>query len=192
MKKSHSLSIFIVVALTIFFSSRSVGAQNTFSDYNTSVDFSKYKTFAWLAPGDSIFNKRRVDKIFGGLIMYTANQQLQKKGMMVDTTQPDAIFIFNTKVEEKVRYSQSPTLSVGVGVGGPGYYVGGSAPVAGGNITESSYEDGLLSFDMYDAKTGDLLWSGGATKSFTAAEDIEKIITTTTEKIFRKFPKKKK
>ncbi|MBL7857593.1 MAG: DUF4136 domain-containing protein [Cyclobacteriaceae bacterium] len=185
-------SIFCIATMVLLFSSVDGNAQAVFSDYNTSVDFSKYKTFAWLAPGDSVYNKRRVDKVFGGLIMYSANQQLQKKGMTVDTTEPDAIFIFNTKVEEKVKYSQSPTLSVGVGIAGPGYYVGGSAPVAGGEITESSYENGMLSFDMYDAKTGDLLWSGGTTKSFTQADDIEKIITTSTDKIFRKFPRKNK
>lgn len=189
--KNPNLSIFFVL-FVLLLASPEGNAQETFSDYDTSVDFSKYKTFAWLAPGDSVFNKRRVDKIFGGRIMYTANQQLEKKGMKADASDPDAIFIFNTKVEEKVKYSQSPTLSVGVGIAGPGYYVGGAAPVAGGTITESAYEDGQLSFDMYDAKTGTLLWTGGATKSFTADEDIEKIITTSTEKIFRKFPRKKK
>lgn len=54
--------------------------------------------------------------------------------MTVDASKPEALFMFETKLEEKVEYSQSPTLSVDVGYGGPVYYVDGSAPVAGGAI----------------------------------------------------------
>lgn len=102
-----------------FFST--ISYAQVFSDYDGHVDFSLYKTFAWIAPGDSILNRQRPDKLFGGFIMQTANQELKSKGLAVDTVQPAAIFIFHTKVQEKTKYTQSPTLSVGVGVAGPGY-----------------------------------------------------------------------
>ncbi len=169
-------------------SSFETNAQSVFSDHDTKVDFKKYKTYAWLAPGDSVFNRRRRDKLFGGYIMYSANQELKSRGMSMDTLHPDAVFIFYTQVDEKTKYSQSAMLSVGVGVAGPGYYVAGSTPVAGGEITATTVEDGTLTFDMFDTKTRSLVWSGGVNKTFSAADDVEKIIGDYTKKIFKKLP----
>jgi hypothetical protein len=80
---------------------------------------------------------------------------------------------------------------VGVGVAGPGYYVGGYAPVAGGNITASTVEDGSLKFAMYDTETKKQVWTGMATKQFKMTEDVVKIINDYTVKIFKKYPVKK-
>jgi hypothetical protein len=165
---------------------------HTFSDRDTKVDLQQYKTYAWIAPGDTILNARRKDKLYGGFIVHSANIELEKKGMEVNTSQPDALFMFETQMEDKVEYTQSPTLSVGVGYGGPGYYVGGSMPVAGGNIKASPYKEGMLIINMYDRRTGDLIWTGGAKKSLTDATDVEEVIKTAVKFIFVRLPIKHK
>jgi hypothetical protein len=147
-------------------------------------------TYAWLAPGDTVFNKYRSEKVYAGLITYSANEELSARGLTQVNNNPDAIFIFYTSVEEFTKYSQSATLSVGVGVAGPGYYVGGSAPVAGGKITATTMEDGTLSYAMYDAETAKLIWSGRVDKSFKPSDDLQKIITYNTSLIFKKYPVK--
>lgn len=186
-KKSIAISTLMSIALNLF--AYASNAQSVFSDHDTKADFKKYKTYAWMAPGDTVLNGRRKDKIYGGYIMYAANLELKNKGMKMDTIQPDAIFIFSTTVEEKIEYSQSPTLSVGVGVAGPGYYVASSAPIAGGEITEKQMEDGVLSYNMYDAKTHALIWNGGVKKTFSASmDDIEALISKYTKMIFKKLP----
>jgi len=182
-------------SLTLLLALSTIGQAQVFSDYDGHVDFSRYKTYAWIAPGDSLLNRQRPDKLFGGFIMNTANQELKSKGLAVDTVRPSAIFIFHTKVQEKTRYTQSPTLSVGIGVAGPGYYAGGMAPVAGGEIRESYYQNGSLAFEMFDTKTGHLIWTGGDKEDFTNSVDIQKMISASVKKIFKKLPikvKKKK
>jgi len=191
MERNSSLLLITSLLLVTLVSSFPCQAQ-VFSDYDGNVDFSRYKSYAWIAPGDSIFNRYRPDKLFGGFIMNMANQELKSKGMVVDTIQPSAILMFHTKVEDKTRYTQSPTLSVGVGVAGPGYYAGGMAPVAGGEIKESYYQNGALAFEMFDSKTGHLIWTGGDKKDFTNSDDIQKMITTSVKKIFKKLPIKSK
>ena len=109
----------------------------------------------------------------------------------MDTLKPDAIFVFGTEVGEITTYSQSATLSVGVGVAGPGYYVGGSVPVAGGKITATTKNEGILSYAMYDTQTTKLVWTGHMTKTFKMADDLQKIIGDATKKIFKKLPLKK-
>jgi hypothetical protein len=167
-------------------------AQAVVSDQNTSTDFKQFKTYAWLAPGDSVLNRYRSDKLYGGYIVYAANKELANRGLKVDTLKPDAIFVFYTTVEEITTYSQSATLSMGVGVAGPGYYVSGYAPVAGGKITANTEEEGVLKYVMYDTKTGKLVWTGMVEKTFNLTDDIEKIISDYTVKIFKKYPVKGK
>jgi hypothetical protein len=161
---------------------------HTFSDRDTKVDLKNYKTYAWIAPGDTVLNARRKDKLYGGLIVNASDIELGKKGLNVDTSAPDALFMFETQMEDKVAYSQSPTLSVGVGYGGPGYYVGGSAPIAGGQITSSEYQEGMMIMNMYDRKTGNLIWRGGAKKSLTNSSDVEAVIQTAVKAIFVRLP----
>lgn len=167
-------------------------AQKVTVDYDSKIDFKKFKTYAWLAPGDSVLNRYRADKLFGGTILYFANQELKTRGLKMDTLKPDAIFVFGTQVDEITKYSQGPTLSVGVGVAGPGYYVGGSVPVAGGKITATTVEDGILSYAMYDTQTAKLVWAANEEKTFKMSDDLQKIIEDATKKIFKKLPIKPK
>jgi len=182
----------LVLSFTGFLLFSTPGIAQVFSHYDGHVDFKKYKTYAWIAPGDSVLNRHRPDKLFGGFIMYTVNQELKKKGMAVDTVRPSALFVFHTKVQEKTKYTQGATLSVGVGVAGPGYYAGGMAPVAGGEIKESYYQNGSLAFEMFDTQTGHLVWTGGDKKDFTNSDDIQKMISTSVKKILKKLPIKNK
>ena len=166
-------------------------AQSVKSDYDSKTDFSKFKTYAWLAPGDSVLNRYRHDKLYGGTITYFADKELKQRGMAIDSLRPDAVFVFYTSVEEITTYSQSATLSVGVGVAGPGYYVAGAAPVAGGRITTSTVEDGTLKFAMYDTNTRQLVWTAMAEKRFKLTDDVQKILEDYIQKIFNKYPVRK-
>lgn len=173
-------------------------AQSVTADYNTNSDFTKYKTYAWLAPGDSVLNRPDLQKLFGGYIEKAANEELKSRGLKLVKEKPEVVMMFFTSVDEITTYSQSATLSVGVGVGvgypgyyGGGYYVGGSVPVAGGKITATTKEDGSLAYSMYDTSTGKLVWTGKAEKKFKPSDDIAKIIEDYTIKIFKKLPIKK-
>ena len=168
------------------------GSIKTFSHRDKKIDLKQYKSYAWIAPGDSVFNAKRKDKIFGGLIVHSSDEELKKKGMVIDVTTPDALFMFETQLEDKVQYSQGPTVSMGFGVGGPGYYVAGSAPIAGGGITASRYTEGMLVVSMFDTKTGKEIWSGGAENAITPSTDVEKLIETAVKYIFMRLPLKHK
>src|SRR5689334_999322 len=81
-----------LILICFSFSSR---AQKISADYEVKTDFTKYRTYAWLAPGDSVLNRYRSEKLYGGYITYAANQELKNRGMKLDTLRPDAIFIFD-------------------------------------------------------------------------------------------------
>ncbi len=177
--------------LVLFSSFIVTQAQKILVDFDSNTDFTKFKTYAWLAPGDSVLNRYRSEKLYAGFITYSADNELKSRGLRIDAQRPDAIFIYNTQQNEVTKYSQSPTLSMGVGVAGPGYFVAGSAPVAGGKVTARTQDVGIISYDMYDTKTGKLVWTASTQKTFKMSDDIQKLIGDATVNIFKKLPIKK-
>jgi hypothetical protein len=160
----------------------------------------KYKTYAWIAPGDSAFNSRRDDKVYAAVIEEAANAELMAKGMLMDTQSPDVVFMFDTRIDEKVQYRSKPTnnndaLHLGgyhYGYGGTGYYAGVYNPMAGLETSHIVVEEGTLSYSMFDQKTGEHIWQGWAKKTLSPKTNVPAVIKKTTRAIFKKLPIKHK
>ncbi len=164
------------------------------------INLSNYKTYAWVAPGDTTLNSLRDDKAFAGVIQQSADAELKKKGMKIDNQNPDAVFIFDAKIEEQIVYRETTSANPWIGYTGYGYGYGygyiGSGYYTGSNTqtyfhteTHSNLIDqGILGYTMYDRKTGKLLWRGVATQKITTNPDIERSIKKATQNIFAKLP----
>jgi hypothetical protein len=83
------MRIFLLLILSV-----PLYAQSVKTDYDTQTDFKKFKTYAWLAPGDSVLNRERIDKLYGGTITYVANQELKNRGLKQDTVTARCHFCF--------------------------------------------------------------------------------------------------
>src|SRR5689334_22335997 len=94
----------ILLCSLLLITSFTVEAQKITADYDVKTDFAKYRTYAWLAPGDSVLNRYRAEKLYGGYITFAANEELKIKGMKIDTLRPDAIFMFETQVQQFTQY----------------------------------------------------------------------------------------
>lgn len=156
------------------------------------VDLRKYKTYAWGKPGDPAHDPnhqvdKRSKKMYSGLILKLANEELLKKGFVLDTLQPDAIFVFNSRVEERITYSQG-NVNTGYGYDGMGYYGGGYyTPVGVGRSSHHAYEEGMLYVDMLDTKTKTPLWGGWAKKKLTAKSDVEADVRSAVKQILSRL-----
>jgi hypothetical protein len=197
MKRILTLSS-IALAFLLFSCSGSI---NTFSEYSKSIDFQKYKTYAWIPSASTDIQDLSTERMFGKMVTSIANEELKKKGMVLDTEHPDAVIRFSMGIKSQMEYSQSPTLSVGVGVGVgyggygygmPGYYAGAMVPVAGGNITETRADEATLVFEMFETSTGYILWTGGARKTVDNNADTEKNVRLAMHSIFERLPIKHK
>ena len=190
MKQILILSSF---SLALFLFSCS-GSFNTFDEYSKSIDFTKYKTYAWIPSASTDIQNQSTERMFGKMITAVSDEELKKKGMVLDAEKPDAVFRFSMGIKTQMEYSQSPTLSVGVGVGYgygygmPGYYSGAVVPVAGGNITETRADEATLVIEMFETSTGYILWSGGARKTIDNSADSEKNMRLALHSIFARLP----
>ena len=181
----------LFITLLTFLVACSGGIQ-TSSMTTKGAELTKYKTYAWVKPSNPDDEARKDDKLYSGLILELANAELKKKGFKLDTENPDAVFGFDTKVEERIEYTQNPYVTVGAGFGGPGYYGGYYAPVSGGQFVGHETVQGMLFIEMYDTKTQKLLWRGWAEEEITHKNDVESDIKTAVKHIFIRLPVKHK
>ena len=188
---SFVLNYGLVITLLILMAGCSGGIQ-TSSMTTKGAELKKYKTYAWVKPDNPDDETRKDDKLYAGLILESANAELRKKGFKLDAENPDAVFLFDTKVEERMKYSQNPYVTVGVGFGGPGYYGGFSAPVSGGQFIAHETVQGMLFIEMYDTKSQKLLWRGWAEEEITQKNDVEADIKKAVKHIFIRLPVKHK
>lgn len=189
MKKPIIIAFMVGAALTLY----SCGTiMQTYSYKAKGVDLDNYKTYAWVNLEHFVDENKEGEKRYARYILDLANEQLLKKGFKLDVENPDAVFQFDTKIENKLKYTQSPTVSVGVGFGGPGYYVGGAVPVSGGQVSAYQYEEGVLSIEMLEPKTGKLIWRGWAQEEISFETDIESDLQMAVKNIFMKLPVKHK
>jgi hypothetical protein len=156
------------------------------TDYDKTVDFTKYKTWAWQKheTGDDLWDTRLAENIERAL-----TEKGWKKVEAMD--QADAAVVAVINLKEETSYNTMYT-----GMGGWGYY-GFGVGVSTAHTTASTWRIGTLLVDIFDAKTKGLLWRGSAeeTASSKPEKNVKKLASAT-DKLFRDFPpeppKKKK
>jgi hypothetical protein len=160
------------------------------TDYDHSVDFSKYRTFAWVQepkPSNVFMKDRIVDAI---------NAQLIGKGLEADNPQEADIAISASATTREVQ-----TLNTyysggwgGWGWDGCGWGWGWDGCGWGGGsgwatTTVDVHQEGTLIVDLVDAKTHRPLWRGMAVHTVSdKPEKATKKLQKEIKKMFEKYP----
>ena len=137
------------------------------SDYDTKVDFSTYKTFAFYKKG---IDKASVSDLDKKRIMRAIENELNKKGL-VKSTNPDILVSIFTKSREKVNVTDN-NLGYGFGWGYNPWFFGST------NLNINQYTEGTLFIDFIDKNKNELVWQGigsGAMKMTNIDKKEERI-----------------
>ncbi|SDW82901.1 DUF4136 domain-containing protein [Flavobacterium degerlachei] len=170
-----------ILAVLFLFILGSCSSIKVNSDYDKSVDFSKYKTYA--------FHKRGIDRVeISGLdkkrILNAIEMELSKKGM-TKSENPDLLINIFTKERERIDVDQ---YNAGWGYGW-GY--GWNPYLWGGRTYVSTYVEGTLYIDLIDARKKELIWEGEGVGYLTEnRERKESQINEFVAKILAQFPPK--
>lgn len=170
-----------VLAILFLFILGSCSSIRVNSDYDKSVNFSQYKTYA--------FHKSGIDRVeISGLdkkrILNAIDVELGKKGM-TKSENPDLLVNIFTKERERIDVDQ---FNAGWGYGW-GY--GWNPYLWGGRTYVSSYVEGTLYIDLIDAKKKELVWEGEGVGYLTEnRERKESQINEFVAKILAQFPPK--
>ena len=119
------------------------------TDYDTKVDFTPYKTFAFYKKG---IDKASVSDLDKKRIMRAVEAELVAKGFS-KSVNPDILVSIFTKSREQVNVSDN-NIGIGWGWGYNPWFYGRT------NININQYTEGTLFIDFIDKNTNELIWQG--------------------------------
>ena len=180
---------FLTAAFLLLSVSAALG-QDVRYDFDKEKDFSKYKTYKWVA----IKGADQPDDLMSKRITATIDAELATKGMTKTEADTADLYIgYQTAIgQEKEFTSYNTGWGYGPGWGG-GWYGGGGMSTTYGST--STVYVGQLDVSMYDPAQKQLVWRGVATKTLdpkAKPEKKEKNITKAVAKLLKNFPPKPK
>ena len=154
------------------------------SDYDTSVYFDSYKTYAFFKPG---IDKAEISDLDKRRVLRALENTLAAKGFVASET-PEVLVSFHTKAEKNVRVSNS---FLGWGnpfygpYGGWGWGWGFQQPY---NVSTST--SGILYIDIIDASSKKLIWQGKGTGTLSKGtpQEREERIAAFVSEILSAYP----
>jgi hypothetical protein len=161
------------------------------SDQAKKVNFKQYNSYTWGAnehdetEGSNYFNNDLVDRS----IRAQADRELTMRGFEQDEQNPDLKLVYYTFTERKTKQVQNNMYPSGMwGWGRP---MGMSPWGMGGfnSMRTVDYTEGKVVIDAIDIKTGELVWRGSIANELDNQSQFHKVLATSVEAIFTKFPR---
>lgn len=151
------------------------------TDYDTKVDFNKYKTFAFYKTG---IDKATISDLDKRRILRAIEDELLLLGM-TKSENPDMLVSIFTKSREKVNVNQNNNFGYGFGWGWNPWMGNGM-----NNVNVSQYTEGTLFIDFIDKGKKELVWQGVGTGALKTdnREKKEARIKEFVKEIVSRFP----
>ena len=167
--------ILVAAAFVAAFVSIPASAQQVVTDYDHSVNFSRYHTYSW-GPVHA------TDPLFQSRIQEAVDHVLQSKGWQLVPTDGDVVL---TAVAVKKHQPEYTTFYDGLGGGWRWHGWGPSMATT----TVDRIPVGTLVVDIYDCSNKNLIWRGEAHDQLSDKPDKDaKKLEKAVDKMFNKFP----
>lgn len=178
MNVSVRFNVALLCLWLVFVFAITASAQDVTTDWDKSVDFSRYKSFTatvsttWGSP----FGEKRA--------LAEVEKTLVAKGWhKADPSAADALVVINGATEEKKSLNTFYTGAMYSGFRYRGMGMGSS------RTTVDEFTVGTMIVDIFDAKTKTLIWRGiGVDELSDKADKNQKKIANATKDMFKKFP----
>ncbi|WP_298154379.1 DUF4136 domain-containing protein [Flavobacterium sp.] len=176
MKMNRMIPLFLIVILSACSSVRVA------SDYDKSVDYTSFKTYAFLKNG---IDKVEISDLDKKRILHAIEDQMTAKGLSKSET-PDLMVNIFTKARQEVNVNQFYS--------GWGYGWGfGWNPWGFNNTYVTTNTEGTLFIDLIDAKKKELVWQGEGSGYLTKdPEKKDERVNEFVSKILSQFPPSRK
>lgn len=160
------MKVLKLTSLVLLFLITSCNSIKVVADYETTTDFSQYKTFAFYKKG---IDKAEISDLDKRRILKAVEAELLAKGF-TKSEDPDLLVNIFTKSRRKIDVNNN-----NFGYGGYGYY-GWYPWYYGPNFgpTISEYTEGTLFVDLIDAKKKELAWQGIGSGGLSTSGNVAK------------------
>ena len=182
----------VLVAWLLFVGVLPAIAQDVRYDFDKDKDFSKYRTYKWVAIKDA----DQPDDLTARQLTAAMDGELTKKGLArTDEDTADLYIGYQTAIgQEKEFSSYNAGWGYGPGWGAGWYGYGGMTSTTTYGSTSTVYI-GQLDVSMYDAAAKQLVWRGVASRTLdpkAKPEKKQKNITKAVQKLFKNYPPQQK
>jgi len=183
-------SINIVVVAILF----TAMAGCAVTDIDRSVDFNRYKTFGWGHSEVKVNNPKYSSDLINKNIKTTVENELAKRGITVDPSDPDFLISYQTYTEKKENVSGGHPFYGPYGYPLRFYPYGfgwgwGWFPFYGYNPPRPySFTEGTLIIDITDAKSKELIWRGTVSGKIDNMKKLQRQIEKGVRAIMKKYP----
>jgi len=180
-----------VISLLITFAliTACASTTNIKSDYDHSVNFSKYKTYGYYSPMG--IENPNYSSLLGQMFRDAIDAQMLTRGY-IKSDNPDLLFNVSARLEDKTKVTTTSNPAM-YGGGYYGYRGGMYAPWGGyGYATTtnvSQYTEGTVNIDMVDPKLKRMLWEGVAIGRVKEKnKNLREDIMTGVAEMFKDYP----
>ena len=162
------------------------------ADYDPATDFSKFKTWDFIENAGPDYEG--YESLFSQYMMEAIEIEMDKRGYVRDSNNPDLFLNFNAIVQDKTKITQTPSMGPPMGYGYYGYrggYYGAWGGYPYGTETRvRQYEEGTFNIDMVDASKMQLVWEAVVIGKITdkARENLRQTVMEGVPEFFAKFP----
>jgi hypothetical protein len=166
---------------------------------DSSVDLRQFQTFGWANPIGT--DQNGYQSILSQNLKASTQRQLEARGLRFVEANPQLLVNFNARLDDKMKVTNvpTPTMAMGVGMGGVGYgrgYYGyrggmyGTYPMYQDQTTVSQYKEGTLNIDIVDVSRKQLVWEAVVTDTITQKkrDNMQKTVDDYMKAAFKKFP----
>jgi hypothetical protein len=167
-------------------------------DKAENIDFSNYRTYAWMNSDVSgTRNPVYYNQLATQQVENTVDQELSKRGLKRVARRPDLLIGYHFFVQEKTRTVANNTGPMGLygpylGWGRWGWAGWGPSWWGWNNFgpmyTQEKYEAGTVVVDMVDARTKQLVWRGAVQNAIGDPTRISNQLARQVERIVEQFP----
>jgi len=180
-----------VIALILILVSGCASTPRTV-EYDPSVDFSQYRTFAWAPPEardvrDPILDSQLLDRRMGEAV----RQVLEAKGLSkVEADEADLLITYHTSSRERLT-SPHVRVRLSYGYGYPYYPMWYRHPYHSAPYYHSeqrSFQEGTLIIDVVDRSRNELVWRGWRAGEVRQTRFRDEQLRQQVERIFSAFP----
>lgn len=175
----HRLSVLSVLLLIAMPASAKIVV-----DFDPGLDFSRYKTFAYIGGVDSLVSKQLNPDLINNRVHASATRELVKKGLR--EVQP------NENPDIVVRYwaNSQTQLVVGSNLNWGVYsaYIGSYWAFTYYSVEANAGREGSLQIDLIDTQRKDLAWRLYIIRKIINVDKIWKQVDGDIEKGFKSFP----
>ena len=152
-------------------------------NYDSSIDFSQYKTYAFMA--DLATNQAAYQSLESTYLKESVGRELEKDGLQRVQSNPDLLINFSIETQEKIKSRSVPTGGYGIGYD-PYYDVYGSGWGTGHTNQIDQYTEGKLVIDAIDVSSKKVVWQGATKGRLTskAMKNSKATLDTAVQEIF--------